>query len=37
MNFSEQLNEYMSQIDCSAKELSNISGLSPTVISRFRN
>ena len=37
MNFSEQLNKYMSQIDCSAKELSNISGLSPTVISRYRN
>ena len=37
MNFSEQLNEYMSQIDCSAKELSNISGLSPTVISRYRS
>ena len=37
MNFSEQLNEYMLQIDCSAKELSNISGLSPTVISRYRN
>ncbi len=37
MNFSEQLNEYMLQIDCSAKELSNISGLSPTVISRYRS
>ena len=37
MNFSEQLNKYMLQIDCSAKELSDISGLSPTVISRYRN
>ena len=37
MNFSDQLNKYMLQIDCSAKELSNISGLSPTVISRYRS
>lgn len=37
MNFSEQLNKYISLIDCSAKELSEYSSISSTVISRYRN
>ena len=37
MDFSEQLNNYISEIDCSSKELSDISGLSPAVISRYRS
>lgn len=37
MNFNEQLNKYISQINCSSKELSDSSGLSSTVISRYRN
>lgn len=37
MKFSEQLNEYMEQINCSAKELSDASELSGSVISRYRS
>ena len=37
MTFSEQLNEYLSILNCSAKELSQISGLSNSVISRYRS
>ena len=37
MTFSEQLNEYLSVLNCSAKELSQISGLSNSVISRYRS
>lgn len=37
MTFCEQLNEYISKIDCSSKELADTSNLSPTVISRYRN
>ena len=37
MDFTEQLNNYINKIKCSSKELSNASGLSPTVISRYRN
>lgn len=37
MSFSEQLNEYIEKFNCTAKELSNESGLSATVISRYRN
>ena len=37
MTFSEQLNEYMSELDCTAKELSDASGLSASVLSRYRN
>ena len=36
MTFGEQLNEYISQLGCTAKELSGISGLSGAVISRYR-
>lgn len=37
MNFSEKLNAYIEKLDCSSKELSEISGLSSTVISRYRS
>ena len=37
MNFNEQLNKFISELNCSSKDLANISGLSPTVISRYRN
>ena len=36
MNFGEQLNEYINQIGCSSQELVNASGLSTSVISRYR-
>ena len=36
MNFREQLNEYIKQIDCSSKELVDTSGLTASVISRYR-
>ena len=36
MNFCEQLNEYIKQIECSSKELVNASGLTASVISRYR-
>ena len=37
MNFSKKLNEYIGLIECSAKDLADASGISPTVISRYRN
>lgn len=37
MTFSQQLNQYMEQIRCSAKELAEASGLSAAVISRYRS
>ena len=37
MTFSEQLNTYITLIGCSAKELSEASGLSGAAISRYRN
>ncbi|MGN1013032.1 MAG: helix-turn-helix domain-containing protein, partial [Clostridia bacterium] len=37
MNFCEQLNKYIEQFECSSKELVIASGLSSTVISRYRN
>ena len=36
MTFCEQLNTYIKQIGCSSKELINASGLSTSVISRYR-
>ena len=36
MIFCEQLNKYIKQIECSSKELVNASGLSTSVISRYR-
>ena len=37
MNFRELLNRYMQQLDCTAKELSERSGISASVISRYRS
>lgn len=37
MNFNEKLNEYIEKIQCTAKELSVESGLSPATVSRYRN
>ena len=36
MLFSDQLNEYLKLLDCTARELSDSCGLSPAVISRYR-
>lgn len=36
MTFSEQLNAYISELNCTAKELTDISGLSASVLSRYR-
>lgn len=36
MTFSEKLNGYMSELNCTAKELTEASGLSASVISRYR-
>lgn len=37
MNFHEILNHYMKIINCTTKELANLSGISNTTISRYRN
>ena len=37
MKFKDILNIYLSELNCSAKELSNESGLSESVISRYRS
>lgn len=37
MKFSELLNEYMNVLNCTGKELSVLSGVSSSVISRYRN
>ena len=37
MNFGEQLNKYIDQLECSSKELVIASNLSSAVISRYRN
>lgn len=37
MNFKEVLNKYLNELDCSSKKLSNESGLSESVISRYRS
>lgn len=37
MKFDEKLNEFMIELNCSAKELANASGLSQAVISRYKN
>ena len=36
MNFKEVLNKYLKELDCSSKKLSDESGLSESVISRYR-
>ena len=35
--FKDQLNEYMTQLHCSGKELADASGLSPATVSRYRS
>lgn len=37
MNFKEVLNKYLKKLNCSSKKLSNESGLSESVISRYRS
>lgn len=37
MKFYEELNHYMELLDCSSKDICEISGLSPTIISRYLN
>ena len=37
MKFSEQLNIYLSELNCTSKKLSEISGISESVISRYRS
>ena len=37
MLFKDKLNEYIAAFNCSSKELSDISGISKSVISRYRN
>ena len=37
MNFKEVLNEYLKELNCSSKKISNESGLSESVISRYRS
>ena len=37
MKFGELLNQYMNRLDCSGKELSDRTGLSSSLISRYRN
>ncbi len=37
MNFKEVLNEYLKELNCPSKKLSNESGLSESVISRYRS
>ena len=36
MNFKDKLNEYLKITNCSSKELSTLSNISETVISRYR-
>lgn len=37
MNFEKKLNEYINILNCSAKEFSDISGISTSLISKYRN
>lgn len=37
MKFCELFNEYIDTLNCSSKEISDLSGISPSVISRYRN
>lgn len=37
MDFKDILNEYIEKINCNSKELSNISNISESVISRYRS
>ena len=37
MNFSDKLNNYIEIIGCTNKQLSNITGIAPPIISGYRN
>ncbi len=37
MNYSEKLNNYIKALNCRAKDLSKVSGLSPATLSRYRS
>ncbi len=37
MSFKDCLNQYMAELECTARELSEASGVSPAVISRYRS
>ena len=37
MKFSEELNNYFNLLDCTTKDICKISGLSPTLLSRYLN
>lgn len=37
MTFSEVLNDYIARLECTAKEISEVSGLSPATLSRYRS
>ena len=37
MNFSEKLKDYMEMLQCTAKDLSDASQLSPATVSRYRS
>lgn len=37
MNFSKELNKYIDMLDCSAKDICEVSGLSPALVSRYLN
>lgn len=37
MNYSEKLNNYIEALNCTAKDLSKVSGLSPATLSRYRS
>lgn len=37
MKFSEKLNEYMERLSCSARDISNLSGVSAASLSRYKN
>lgn len=37
MRFCDRLNEYIETLDCTAKELSELSGISAATVSRYRS
>lgn len=37
MSFGNELNNYLELLDCTPKDICNVSGLSPTIISRYIN
>ena len=37
MNFSDLLNKYLKEFNCSSKKLSELTNISPSVISRYRS